>query len=384
MKMQPIALDSDTMQPLSGPTAKPVIYGIQYKVKRKQVIQPIDMDPQPFRPQDLKALQGQLSRSGAAQGALPTKLPRLAFFQLRTDTPVLDSRGKQKLVKLRAGPKAGQEVPIYQTLLRFEKPNKLMPWRQLIYSGGKFEHAVHPNFQVRSEYEEVKADLLNKIGFTKFSEAQKRFVAGYDTGQVRLVGKTLGAALRQIQPPVSSKGLKKKGVVLDFFKRNRVGNIHVEGEVHYIVPQVREGRAVSVKESVPVRIQVRYLSDIPGELSRAIRMYMADKSATYTSPKELAEIEQRIQAKFKGRKKGMKSEAAREELRRFSKPGRLPKSPQILKATRALRRGKISEKDFPLRKAGNVVVNLKFKFYRDISIEDTKKKKAKSRKGGTK
>lgn len=366
--LQAVPLHPSTQRKLKTPSSKTVVYGIQQGKK----LLPLEMQPQKFSKKDLQEFQKMLSAASAAQGK--KGLPRLAFFQVRSEEVERTPTGKVKKVKVKSGPKKGTLAPIYKTEIKFRKPRKEIKWRTLLYEGNRFERSVQPYFQERDKYEVVKADVLNKIGFTSFEEKERRFVAGFETGKVRLQGKTLTQALRHIQPPVSSLWLKKKKVILKFFKKNKIGNIFVDGSVYVTA----NGK---VQKPIPVKAIVRYMGDLPSELGRAIREHLADTGATYTSPKDLAEIESRIEAKYRSRRKGLKSNKAIDELRRFIRPGRLPKTPQLLSAIRKLQKGKISSSDFPLAKTDSVVVDLRFRFYRDISVgyEDGKKKRRKKK-----
>jgi hypothetical protein len=327
-------------------------------------IKPISMDSQVFRKEDLKNLGSLLQRSASAQEK--GKPLRLAFFQTRTDEVLKTKTGRVRKKVVKSGPRKGTLVPIYRTKIEFARPKKNVKWRTLLYEDGHFQSAIQPYFQKRSAYEEVKAEVLNKIGFTSFEEKQKRFLAGFNTGSVRLQGKTLTEALRHIQPPVSNLWLKKNKVVLKFFKKNRIGNIHVDGNVYVTVG----GKS---QAPIPIRAVVRYMGELPGEIGRAIRASLADKGATYTNPVELAKIEARVEKKYRKSKGGLKSKKAAEELRRLTQPGREPGTPKLLSALRKIQKGKAGE--FPLAKTDSVVVNLNFRFYRDVSVGEKRGKR---------
>jgi hypothetical protein len=322
------------------------------------------MEPQVYRRDDLKNLGLLLQRSASAQEK--GQALRLAFFQTRTDEVLKTPTGRERKRVVKSGPQKGTLVPIYRTRISFSRPKKTEKWRTLLYEDGHFQRAIQPFFQKRSAYEEIKAEVLNKIGFSSFEEKIKRFLAGFNTGSVRLKGKTLTEALRHIQPPVSNLWLKKNKVVLKFFKKNKVGNIHVDGNVYVTV-------GGKVQEPIPIRAVVRYMGELPSEIGRAIRASLADKGATYTNPIELAKIEARVEKKYRKTKGGLNSKKAAEELRKLTQPGREPKTPKLLAALRKIQKGKGGE--FPLAKTDSVVVNLNFRFYRDVSVGETRKKR---------
>ena len=360
-KVQAVALHPKTKRPVTTKrSGMLVIYGI----KSGRKVEPISMDPQKFSRKDMGELGDLLQTSASAQQKGSPL--RLRFFQTRTKETLKTPTGKNKERVIKSGPQKGRRTPIFKTKISFTRPKKSEKWRQLLYLDGQFQTAAQRNFQRRSAYEEIKAEVLNKIGFSSFEEKTKRFLAGFNTGHVRLTGKTLTEALINIQPPVSNLWLKKNKVVLKFFKKNRVGNIHVEGNVYVTVGGVKQ-------PPIPILAVVRYMGELPGEIGKAIRAKLADSGATYTNPIELAKIESRVENKYRKSKGGLKSKKAAEELRRLVQPGRDPHTPKLLSSLRKIQKGHAV--DFPLAKTDNVVVNLNFRFYRDVSVGETKKKR---------
>lgn len=255
---------------------------------------------------------------------------------------------------------------MYKTEIKFDLPPEDSEWRQLLYEGGKFSKAIHKNLQKRNRYEIVKSEMLGREGFAKFDDAHSRFVAGFATKDVTLKGRTLTEALRHIQVPVDSKWLKKNKVVLDQFRDNQIGNIFVRGTVNV--------RAKGQTYNIPLEISARYLTDLPNEIGRAIRQRLADRGATYTSPRELALIEQGAWKKLKALRGGLKTERARREIARLTQPGISPKSPRLKTALEKVARGKMAPEDFPLQETDQVKVNLRFSFYRDPLAKAPKQK----------
>jgi hypothetical protein len=367
-------------KPLKSPTNKAVIYGYREKRGGKTIVRKLDMAPQTYRKSDLEALNQLLKRSATAQ---ESNAPKLAFFQTKIPNEFEKTKtGRIKRVTLKAGPLKGKRVPVFKTEIRFALPEAGSEWRQLLYVGNKFSHAIQKNLQTRNTYEVVKSEMLGKEGFTKFEEAHSRFAGGYEIKDVSLRGRTLTEALRQIQVPVTSLWLKDKKVILEKFRDNQIGNIFVKGNV-----------AVTAKGqrfNLPIEISARYLTDLPNEIGRAIRQRLADKGATFTTPRELAAIEQGAWRKLKALRGGLKTERARREMSRLTQPGINPKAPKLKshleRIAKAIASGTESPDDFPLRTTDEVKVNLRFSFYRDPLAKTEKKKKGKrkSKKRGTK
>jgi hypothetical protein len=362
-------------KPLKSATNKAVIYGYREKRGGKTIIRKLDMAPQVYRKSDLEALNQLLERSVTAQ---ESNAPKLAFFQTKIPGEFEKTKtGRIKRVTLKAGPLKGKKVPVFKTEIRFDVPEAGSEWRQLLYNGNKFSHAIQKNLQTRNTYEVVKSEMLGKEGFTKFEEAHSRFAGGYEIKDVSLRGRTLTEALRQIQVPVTSLWLKDKKVILEKFRDNQIGNIFVKGNV-----------AVTAKGqrfNLPVEISARYLTDLPNEIGRAIRQRLADKGATFTTPRELAAIEQGAWRKLKALRGGLKTERARREMSRLTQPGINPKAPKLKSHLEKIARGTQSPADFPLQTTDEVKVNLRFSFYRDPLAKTEKKKKGKrKKKRGTK
>lgn len=356
---------------LKSPSNKAVIYGFREKRGNKTVIRKIDMAPQIFRKGDLEALDNLVKRSATAQ---ESNNPKLAFFQTKIPNEFERTKtGRIKRVTLKAGPLKGKKVPVFKTELRFDVPEGGSEWRQLLYVGNKFSHAIQKNLQTRNTYEVVKSEMLGREGFTKFEEAHSRFAGGYEIKDVSLRGRTLTEALRQIQVPVTSLWLKDKKVILEKFRDNQIGNIFVKGNV-----------AVTAKGkrfNLPIEISARYLTDLPNEIGRAIRQRLADKGATFTTPRELAAIEQGAWRKLKALRGGLKTERARREMSRLTQPGIDPKAPKLKSHLEKIAKGTASPEDFPLRTTDEVKVNLRFSFYRDPLAKTPLKKRAKKKKG---
>lgn len=376
-KLKAIPL-SATGKKLTKASAGPVIYGIQETRGKgksaKTITRKLDMAPQAFRKEDLQALEKLLKTSADAQGKIT---PNLAFFQVKVPGEFERTKsGRIKRVTVKAGPLKGQKVPVYKTEMKFEPPPESAEWRQLFYQGNKFSHAIHKNFQTRNKYEYVKSEMLGKEGFSKFDEAHSRFVGGYETRDVTLKGRTLTEALRQIQVPVSSLWLKEKKVVLEKFRDNQIGNIFVRGNVAV--------KAKGQRYDIPLEISARYLTDLPNEIGRAIRQRLADRGVTYTTPRELAMIEQGAWKKLKAYRGGLKTERARRELARLTQPGINPKAPKLKTSLEKIAKGKMSPDDFPLKESDEVKVNLRFSFYRDPLAKVTKSKKGTRKKGTSK
>lgn len=363
-------------KPLKSPTNKAVIYGYREKRGGKTIIRKLDMAPQTYRKSDMEALNQLLKRSVIAQ---ESSAPKLAFFQTKIPGEFEKTKtGRIKRVTLKAGPLKGKRVPVFKTELRFDLPEAGAEWRQLLYNGNKFSHAIQKNLQTRNTYEVVKSEMLGKEGFTKFEEAHSRFAGGYEIKDVSLRGRTLTEALRQIQVPVTSLWLKDKKVILDKFRDNQIGNIFVKGNV-----------AVTAKGqrfNLPIEISARYLTDLPNEIGRAIRQRLADKGATFTTPRELAAIEQGAWRKLKALRGGLKTERARREMARLTQPGINPKAPKLRSHLQKITKGTEAPADFPLKTTDEVKVNLRFSFYRDPLAKTEKKKKGKRKpkKRGTK
>lgn len=361
---------------LKSPINKAVIYGYRDKRGGKTIVRKLEMAPQPFRKADLEALNQLLKRSVIAQ---ESNAPKLAFFQTKIPGEFEKTKtGRIKRVTLKAGPLKGKRVPVFKTELRFEAPGAGSEWRQLLYVGNKFSHAIQKNLQTRNTYEIVKSELLGKEGFTRFEEAHSRFAGGYEIKDVSLRGRTLTEALRQIQVPVTALWLKDKKVILEKFRDNQIGNIFVQGNI-----------AVTAKGqrfNLPIEISARYLTDLPNEIGRAIRQRLADKGATFTTPRELAAIEQGAWRKLKALRGGLKTERARREMQRLTQPGINPKAPKLKSHLKRIAKGSESPEDFPLKTTDEVKVNLRFSFYRDPLAKTEKKKKRvarKSKKRGT-
>ena len=363
-------------KPLKSPTNKAVIYGYREKRGSKTIIRKLDMAPQTFRKADLESLNQLLKRSVIAQ---ESNVPKLAFFQTKIPGEFEKTKtGRIKRVTLKAGPLKGKRVPVFKTEIRFDQPEAGAEWRQLLYVGNKFSHAIQKNLQTRNTYEVVKSEMLGREGFTKFEEAHSRFAGGYEIKDVSLRGRTLTEALRQIQVPVTSLWLKDKKVILDKFRDNQIGNIFVKGNV-----------AVTAKGqrfNLPIEISARYLTDLPNEIGRAIRQRLADKGATFTTPRELAAIEQGAWRKLKALRGGLKTERARREMSRLTQPGINPKAPKLKSHLERIAKGMQAPEDFPLKTTDEVKVNLRFSFYRDPLAKTEKKKKGKRKpkKRGTK
>jgi hypothetical protein len=363
---------SSTGKPLKKSSGKPVIYGIREKGKK---VKPLDMAPQTFRRSDLTALNELVKASADAQG---TTNPKLAFFQTKVEGQFEKTKqGRTRKVTVKAGPLKGQKVPVFKTEMKFETPPPDAEWRQLFYEGPKFSHAIHKNLQKRNVYEIVKSQMLGKEGFSEFKDAHSRFVGGYETRDVTLRGRTLTEALRHIQVPVDSLWLEKKKVILKTFRENQIGNIFVQGNVNVT--------AKGKRFTVPVEISARYLSDLPNEIGRAIRQKLADQGATFTTPRELALIEQGAWRKLKSLRGGLKSQKARREMQRLTQPGFNPKAPKLKASLERIAKGKQDADEFPLTPSDSVKVNLRFSFYRDPLAKPEKKKAAsKKKKRGTK
>jgi hypothetical protein len=354
---------------LKPDTKQPVIYGIREKKGRKVTVKKIQMAPQPFLPSDLKALNDLVQRSANAQDS---HAPKLAFFQTKVpDEFERTPSGKIKRYTIKAGPLKGKRVPIPKTVLKFETPEEGSEWRQLFYEGPKFSHAIQKNLQARNTYEVVKSEMLGQEGFTRFKEAHSRFAGGYEIKNVTLHGRTLTEALRQIQVPVSSLWLKDKKVILEKFRDNQIGNIFVQGNVGVT--------AKGKRFNIPLEISARYLTDLPNEIGRAIRQRLADRGVTFTTPRELALIEQGAWRKLKALRGGLKSERARREIARLTQPGIEPKSPKLKTHLHRIAAGTEAPDDFPLQTSDNVKVNLRFSFYRD-PLAKVEKKKGKRKK----
>jgi hypothetical protein len=359
-----------TGKPLKKVTGEQVIYGIRERKGNKVQVRKIDMAPQLFRRADLDALNDLVKRSATAQESLN---PKLAFFQVKVpDEYERTPGGRVKRVKLKAGPLKGQAVPVPKTVLEFVPPEEGSEWRQLYYEGPKFSHAIQKNLQARNTYEVVKSEMLGKEGFSQFKEVHSRFAGGYEIRDVSLKGRTLTEALRQIQVPVSSLWLKDKKVILEKFRDNQIGNIFVKGNVNV--------NAKGKRFDIPIEISARYLTDLPNEIGRAIRQRLADKGVTFTTPRELAMIEQGAWRKLKALRGGLKSERARREMSRLTQPGIEPKSPKLKTHLHRIASGIETVDDFPLATSDNVKVNLRFSFYRDPLAKTEKKKKGKRKK----
>lgn len=360
---------SPTGKPLKPDTKQPVIYGIQEKKGRKTVIRKIDMAPQPYLPADLLALNELVKRSAIAQESAK---PKLAFFQVKVPDEFEKTKaGRTKKVVIKAGPLKGKRVPVPKTVLKFEVPPEGEEWRQLYYEGAKFSHAIQKNLQTRNAYEVVKSEMLGREGFSRFKDAHSRFAGGYEIKNVTLRGRTLTEALRQIQVPVSSLWLKDKKVILEKFRHNQIGNIFVQGNVGVT--------AKGQRFNIPLEISARYLTDLPNEIGRAIRQRMADRGVTFTTPRELALIEQGAWRKLKALRGGLKSERAKREIARLTQPGLEPKSPKLKTHLHRIAAGSETPDDFPLKTSDSVKVNLRFSFYRD-PLAKVEKKKGKRKK----
>ncbi len=361
---------SATGKTLKKVTSEPVTYGIRERKGRKFQVRKIEMSPQPFQRSDLEALNDLVKRSATAQ---ESNSPKLAFFQVKVpDQFERTAAGRVKKMRLKAGPLKGQLVPVPKTVLKFETPPEGSEWRQLYYAGNKFSHAIQKNLQSRNTYEVVKSEMLGKEGFSQFKEAHSRFAGGYEIRDVTLKGRTLTEALRQIQVPVSSLWLKDKKVILEKFRDNQIGNIFVKGNVNVT--------AKGKRFDIPLEISARYLTDLPNEIGRAIRQRLADKGVTFTTPRELAMIEQGAWRKLKALRGGLKSERARREMSRLTQPGIEPKSPKLKTHLHRIASGIETVDDFPLQTSDNVKVNLRFSFYRDPLAKADKKKKGKRKK----
>lgn len=349
-----------------------MIYGIQEKKGRKTVVKKIEMTPQAFREKDLKDLDKLLKQSAKAQG----KTPELAFFQVQTDEFERTKTGRVKKTVVKAGPLKGKRVPVHKTRMQFAPPKKDEAWRQAYYKGNEFSHLIHKNFQTRNTYEVVKSEALGQAGFTTYKDTHSRFVAGYEVKDATLKGRTLSEALRHIQVPVNSLWLNEKKVILDKFKDNQIGNIFVTGNV--------EVKVKGESHVIPIELSARYLTDLPNELGRAIRQRIADKGATYTSPKELAAIAKGAWDKLKKMRGGLKSEKAKREIQRLAEPGLSPKSPKLKSHLQRIAKGKASPDSLPLKKTDSVKINLRFAFYRDPLATAKSSKTKGSKKRGTK
>lgn len=361
---------SPTGKPLKRVTGQQVIYGIREKKGKASRIRKIDMAPQNFLRSDLDALKELVRRSATAQESAN---PKLAFFQVKVpDEYEKTPGGRVKRMKLKAGPLKGRMVPIPKTVMQFETPPEGTEWRQLYYEGPKFSHAIQKNLQSRNVYEVVKSELLGQEGFSQFKEVHSRFAGGYEIRDVTLKGRTLTEALRQIQVPVSSLWLKDKKVILEKFRDNQIGNIFVRGNVNVT--------AKGKRFDIPIEISARYLTDLPNEIGRAIRQRLADKGVTFTTPRELALIEQGAWRKLKALRGGLKSERARREMSRLTQPGIEPKTPKLKAHLHRIASGSETVEDFPLATSDNVKVNLRFSFYRDPLAKAGKKKKGKRKK----
>lgn len=333
---------------LKPATGEPVIYGIQ--VGRK--LTPIDMKPQPFRSQDLIDLNQMLKTSGTVQGTIP----RLAFYEVGTGEIEKTKSGKEKKRIIRGGPLKGKQALVEKTVLRFRVPNYGVKWRQLLYSGGTFERAAQSYRQVRNKYESIKADALAKIGFTSFKEARPRLAGALEVKEVKLKGRTLTEAIRQIQVPVSQKWLKKNKVYVGQLGKAQGDNIAVVGNI--VVTS--KGK----KETIPVNVRVKYLSDITNEIGRQLRTRLANQGMSYTSPRELTSIYEQAVARMEAREGGIRKKDVK-NLQRLIVPGG-PKAPRLGEAL-------AGEKEFPLEHANKVFANLKFYFYKDALAEATRK-----------
>lgn len=359
-----------TGKKLKKVTGEQVIYGIRERKGNKVQVRKIDMAPQTFRKSDLDALTELVKRSATAQESLN---PKLAFFQVKVpDEYERTPSGRVKRYRLKAGPLKGQAVPVPKTVLQFDPPEEGTEWRQLYYEGPKFSHAIQKNLQARNTYEVVKSEMLGKEGFSQFKEVHSRFAGGYEIRDVTLKGRTLTEALRQIQVPVSSLWLKDKKVILEKFRDNQIGNIFVKGNVNVT--------AKGKRFDIPIEISARYLTDLPNEIGRSIRQRLADKGVTFTTPRELAMIEQSAWRKLKALRGGLKSERARREMSRLTQPGIEPKSPKLKTHLHRIASGAETVEDFPLATSDNVKVNLRFSFYRDPLAKTEKKKKGSRKK----
>ncbi len=357
-------------KPLKKVIGEQVIYGIREKKGKSIRIRKIDMAPQLFRKDDLADLNGLVKRSATAQ---ESNNPKLAFFQVKIpDEYERTSAGRVRRVKLKAGPLKGRMVPVPKTVMEFKTPPEGSEWRQLYYEGPKFSHAIQKNLQERNVYEVVKSEMLGQEGFSTFKEIHSRFAGGYEIRDVTLKGRTLTEALRQIQVPVSSLWLKDKKVILDKFRDNQIGNIFVKGTVNVT--------AKGKRFDIPIEISARYLTDLPNEIGRAIRQRLADKGVTFTTPRELALIEQGAWRKLKSLRGGLKSERARREMSRLTQPGIDPKAPKLKAHLHRIAAGTQTVDDFPLQSSDNVKVNLRFSFYRDPLAKTEKKKKGRAKK----
>lgn len=372
-KLTAIAL-TPSGKPLKSPIGKAVIYGYREKKEGKTLLRKLDMAPQTYRKTDLEALNQLLKRSATAQ---ESSAPKLAFFQTKIPNEFEKTKtGRIKRVTLKAGPLKGRRVPVFKTEMRFEAPEAGSEWRQLLYVGHKFSHAIHKNLQARNTYEVVKSEMLGQEGFTQFKEAHSRFAGGYEIKDISLRGRTLTEALRQIQVPVNSLWLKDKKVVLEKFRDNQIGNIFVRGNVKVT--------AKGKQYNLPIEISARYLTDLPNEIGHAIRQRLADRGATFTTPRELAMIEQGAWRKLKALRGGLKTERARREMSRLTHPGIEPKTPKLKSHLERIAKGTQSSDDFPLKTTDEVKVNLRFSFYRDPLAKVEKKKKGKrNKKRGT-
>lgn len=327
----------------------------------------IEMSPQEFSKKDFQALDRLLKQSAKAQG----KRPDLAFFQVKTDDYEKTKTGRIKKTVIKAGPLKGKRMPVHKTKVQFTTPPASAEWRQAHYQGEKFSHLIHKNFQRRNTYEVVKSEMLGQEGFTEYKDAHSRFVAGYEAKDVTLKGRTLTEALRHIQVPVNSLWLNEKKVILEKFRDNQIGNIFVTGNV--VV------KARGETQTIPIELSARYLTDLPNELGRAIRQRLADRGATYTSPKELAAIAAGAWDKLKKMRGGLRSEKAKREIARLTEPGLSPKSPKLKAHLQRIAKGKASPDSLPLAKTDEVKINLRFAFYRDPLAKTPIKKGRKSK-----
>ena len=364
---------SSSGKKLKGPIKGPVIYGMEEKKPNgKTVVHKIKMDPQRYREKDLKSLETLYRQSAKAQ---KSTTPELAFSEVKVPGKYKKTKaGKDRYKTLKAGPLSGKKVKIFATELKFEQPTKEKEYRQLLATGTKIKRAIHKNFQKRNEYEFVKSKLLGKAGFTNFKESHSRFVAGHKIAETTLKGKTLTEALNKIQVPVSALWLDKKKVVVPKFAKDAVGNIVVTGNV-----KVKSGGKV---ENMPLNVSVRYLTDVPTTLGRAIRQKLADAGKTFTTPKELAAIAKGAWNKLKAIRGVVKTKKAKDEMRRLLVPGFDAKGAKLGSSIKKIISGESDGSFFPLATPDSVAVNLNFAFYSDPhSAKSSQPKKTGSKKG---
>ena len=326
-----------------------------YAIKKGKKITRIEMEPQKFSKRDLKDLSALLEKVSYIKTVEEMRLP---FFQVNTAIQAVDKKGAKQFLVPKKGKNRGKKVPILATKIKFKLPKKGTAWRQPLYKGGAFDKFAHPYIQERSPYEAIKAEVLNEIGFSNFTDAKPYLVGAVKTEWMQLKGKTITSALRNFQPPVTSKWLHD----------NKINTIKVTANVQSIRGGV-EGEKFSVEISVP------YLSFIPTTLGSAIRQHLANQGSMFYSAKVLAKIYNDALKKYKNSKGGTKTEKARRELQRLARPGlNAPFNKNYDASLKKIFKNKMKASDFHLKKVDKVFINLEYRFLNQPGATKTKTK----------